>query len=126
MNQDALVQVAEEVRRATGLPVGWRDVERALGALGASGDLWEVVRLSRVPLRFLLPIWEVLARRGLLRVGEGLELLAEVSVPRPGEAACPACEGRGLVGRGLPGRAAERFLAWARERPEAIQAFDQG
>lgn len=126
VNKEALVQVAEEVRRATGLPVGWRDVERTLGALRATRDLWEAVRLSRVPLRFLVPIWEGLARRGLLRVEEGLDLLAEVPAPRPGEAACPACEGRGLVGERLPGRAAERFLAWAKERPEAIQDFDQG
>ena len=49
VNKEALVQVAEEVRRATGLPVGWRDVERTLGALRATRDLWEAVRLSRVP-----------------------------------------------------------------------------
>lgn len=126
MNKEALVQVAEEVRRATGLPVGWRDVERTLGALRATRDLWEAVRLSRVPLRFLVPIWEGLARRGLLRVEEGLDLLAEVPAPRPGEAACPACEGRGLVGERLPGRAAERFWPGPRSGPRPSRTLIRG
>ncbi|GGM95286.1 N(4)-bis(aminopropyl)spermidine synthase [Thermus composti] len=123
-----LVQTLQET---TGLPVSRRDVERALGALKATEDLWENIRLSRVPLRVLVELWRVLQEKGLLRVEEGLALteagraLAQ-EAPLPGEAFCPACEGRGVLGARLPGRARERFLAWTQRRPPAIQDYDQG
>ena len=63
VNKEALVQVAEEVRRATGLPVGWRDVERTLGALRATRAIRLSVRFPRVPLCLPLAIVGRLARR---------------------------------------------------------------
>jgi len=124
----------EAVRQEAPIPFSPRDAERALAAVLATEDVWEAVRLSHAPMRFLCAFWNRLIAEGLLTAEDGRlqltaagrEFVALLSITPAREALCNACEGRGVDFRKLLGEATERFFAICRNRPEAIQDFDQG
>ncbi len=129
-----LAQILEQAGKAAQIPFSPRDGERAWAALLATEDLWEAVRLSHVPMRFLCAYWSQLIAEGLLTASDGKlhltergrQLAATVGFAPAREASCAACEGRGVDFRPLFREAAERFLAICQNRPEAIQDYDQG
>lgn len=129
-----LNELMEGARREAPIAFSPRDAERALAAILTTDDVWEAVRLSRAPMRFLCAFWNRLIAEGLLVAKDGRlcltaagsEFVAALGVAPIREAICDACEGRGIDFRKLLGEVAERFIAICRNRPEAIQDFDQG
>jgi predicted methyltransferase len=129
-----LTTLVDAAARAAAIPFSPRDVERALAAVAATDDLWEAVRLSHVPLRFLCALWNQMLREGLLSAENGRLRLTQtgqafvkaLGVAPIREAACASCEGRGVDFRQMFGAAADRFVTICQNRPEAIQDYDQG
>ncbi len=132
--QAKLAQLFERAKEASSIPCSPRDGERALAALLATEDLWEAVRLSHAPMRFLCAFWRQLIDNGLLTAAngklqlkeQGRHLLAAVGLAPAREAFCDACEGRGVDYRKLFRETAQRFFAICQNRPPAIQDYDQG
>ena len=129
-----LSRLLKQTREQVPVPFTERDAERALAALLSTDNLWEAIRLSRVPLRALSTFWHRLIAEGLLEARDGaLRLTANgqalaqaLGVAPVREATCAHCEGRGVDWRTLPESVVERFMEICRHRPEAIQAYDQG
>ncbi len=127
-------RLLETVRQQMPVPFTERDAERALAALLTTDNLWEAIRLSRVPLRVLSVFWHQLIAEGLLEAHDGALRLTEsgqalaqaLGVAPVREATCVHCEGRSVDYRTLPGDVVERFAEICRHRPEAIQDYDQG
>ena len=125
----------QAVTQRTEIPLTERDLERALGALLASGDLWEVIAASEVPMMALCPLLELLQERGLLEITDGHlhltsageEVAQEAGIAPPPRLRCPRCGGRGLdLESPELARLLQEFRELVRERPGAVQQFDQG
>lgn len=129
-----LVDLLEATRKEAPIPFSLRDAERALAALSTTNDLWEAVKLSHAPMRFLCAFWKQMISEGLLASADGKLTLTEkgwhfisaLGIAPAHEANCDFCEGRGVDFRKLFREAAERFIAICKNRPEAIQDYDQG
>lgn len=129
-----LIELLEAARKDAPIPFSPRDGERALAAILATDDLWEAVRLSHGPMRFLCAFLNRLVEKGLLEASDGSLRLTEegrdfvlaLGIAPAREAICDACEGRGVDFRKLFCETLERFFAICRNRPDAIQDYDQG
>lgn len=129
-----LANLLEETRREAPIPFSRRDAERTLAALLTTDDLWEAVRLSHATMRFLCAFWKQMVAERLLTATDGKLTLTEkgrdlvlaLGISPAQEAVCDACEGRGVDFRKLFRKAAERFIAICKDRPETIQDYDQG
>ncbi|SHK37297.1 bis-aminopropyl spermidine synthase family protein [Rhodothermus profundi] len=129
-----LSHLLAQTRQQAPVPFTERDAKRALAALLTTDNLWEAIRLSHVPLRALTAFWHQLiaaelleARDGALRLTKSGQALAQALGVAPArEATCPHCEGRGVDYHTLPEQVVTRFAEICKQRPEAIQAYDQG
>jgi len=129
----SLTQIAARAQEESSLFLTPRDVGRVLSALLSTDDLWAVVDVAQVPIMALCAIWKVLAEEGLVTtVGKRVKLTPkgegacrEWGIHPPLSLTCPRCRGRGLL-LGPVAEVADRFSAIARQRPEAIQDYDQG
>lgn len=132
MADTLLQQLYERVRASCQVPATVRDVERVVAALLATDDVWEAVRLSSAPMRFVCTVWEQMdgllhAADGKIALTEHGRQLAEAAHLAPArDARCDQCEGRGIDYRKLVGEIADRFAAICRNRPRALQEYDQG
>jgi predicted methyltransferase len=132
--KEILAEILDSVRSDAPIPFTPRDAERALAALLATESMWEAVRLSRVPMRFLCAFWSRLQERGLLTVRgsrlflteAGRELASHLGVAPAWDGSCSLCEGRGVDPSRLSEEVVERFREVSRSRPEALQVYDQG
>lgn len=128
-----LASIAERAARQHSVPVTARDVERTVAVLQVTGDLWQVADGADVPLMALCGILSVLQEEGLMATeGTALTLteagrqwVRDLGIPPFQEHPCPTCLGRGIA-LGPVAEIAPRFAALARQRPEAIQDYDQG
>lgn len=127
-----LNDIAEHIHAETGISINARDVERILSALLVSGNFWEIVYLSKEPLRIVVDTIEILSRRGFLQI-DGKEItfsdegrkncLMEGISPIP-DNRCIHCSGRS-VSTADYSPAMKKFLEIQEQRPEAIRNFDQ-
>ncbi|MDR7434514.1 MAG: bis-aminopropyl spermidine synthase family protein [Armatimonadota bacterium] len=132
--REMLAEILDSVRSDAPIPFTHRDAERALAALLSTEEMWEAVRLSRVPMRFLCAFWSRLEEKDLLAVQDGRlslteagrELASNLCIAPAWEASCDSCEGRGVDFARLPREVVERFREISRGRPEALQVYDQG
>ncbi len=128
-----LETIAQEVKGETTLFFTARDIERILGALLVTGDIWKVIDLSDAPVLALCRIIEKLREKGLVEVRDESLVLTEEGRRfcesqgiRPVRGfLCPQCRGRG-TSLGLVEEVAKKFHEIAKSRPEAVQQFDQG
>ncbi|HDN79572.1 MAG: putative methyltransferase [Chloroflexi bacterium] len=110
-----------------------RDIRRILSALMTSDDIWEVIDLADVPVMALCEVWKALEEKGLVEVSDkrvsltakGLELARSYKISPIRSFTCKLCEGRGITLAGLE-KVEKRFKEIAKNRPEAIQDYDQG
>jgi len=110
-----------------------RDVTRILSALLGTDDIWELIDATDVPVMALCEIWNALQEEGIVEVSDskllltpkGKELAHTLNLHPPRNFTCKHCEGRGVTLEGLD-EVAQRFREIAKERPEAIQQYDQG
>lgn len=132
--EEKLTSLLKATAQQAPIPFSPRDAERALAALLTTDDLWEAVRLSHAPMRFLCAFWNQMIAEGLLSATDGRLRLTEMGydfvlalgIAPAREAVCEACEGRGVDFRKLFREAARRFYTICQNRPEAIQDYDQG
>ncbi len=126
-----LAQLAEQVTEACSVFVSGKEIERLLGAVATTGDLWEIVDKADFPVPAVFESLRALEREGLVTVaGDGIRL-----TPAGTEAArrahtvrdlsCKYCEGRGLDMESFP-ELWERFVRAQKDRPSASHQFDQG
>ncbi|ADC89685.1 protein of unknown function DUF43 [Thermocrinis albus DSM 14484] len=129
-----LVKLAERAREVGQVRVYKKSVERVLSALLKSGDFWEVVDMSDLPVPAASAIVKVLIEEGLAFIDDtedirltqkGMDLVRELGIEPYVDYACGACEGRGI-----PFYADiefyREFLQITKDRPKAIRDYDQG
>jgi len=127
-------ELVDRTRQQTPVPFIERDAERVLAAVQTAADFWEVVRLSHVSMRFLCDFCNQLingdfaaASDGKLSLTDkGKELVTALEIAPVKEGLCKACEGRGIDISKFYGSLSERFSEICKDRPEAIQDYDQG
>ncbi len=132
--EKSLAELLRATQKDAPIPFSPRDAKRALAAILTTGDVWEAVRLSHAPMRFLCAFWNRMVADGLLTASDGRLSLTEagrnfvltLGIAPAREAVCDACEGRGVDFHKLFRQAADQFAALCHHRPEAIQDYDQG
>ncbi|MGY4707664.1 bis-aminopropyl spermidine synthase family protein [Candidatus Bipolaricaulota sp. J31] len=128
-----LKEIVERARKGAKVPIVERDVERAFSALLSSEDIWRVIDLSQVPVMALVRVLAALKEEGLLTwdgghlvlTEKGREVVKTLGIGPRLELKCPHCGGRGTT-LGPVEKIADKFREIARNRPEAIQDYDQG
>ncbi|HID11025.1 MAG TPA: putative methyltransferase [Candidatus Latescibacteria bacterium] len=110
-----------------------RDIGRLFSALRSSGDFWEVLDLSEVPM--LLASWLVgeLEREGFVAVvGEEVRLTEkgecfcrENDISRARRLECPWCRGKAVHVEAYM-KVLREFKGLSLERPEPLRQYDQG
>ncbi len=130
---EIIEKIAKEASEKTNIKLYRRSVERILAALQVSSDFWKIVDYADQPVPAASEIIKLLIREGFVTIEneelylteKGLELIKELGIPPYVDYTCQACEGRGI-----PFYANKdwyrTFLQLTKDRPKAIQEFDQG
>jgi len=110
-----------------------RDIERIFSALRSSGDFWEVLDRSEVPV--LLVSWLVgeFEREGLVEVveeevrltEEGRRFCEENRIPEHRRLECPWCRGKAVHVEAYM-KVLREFKRLVSERPKPLRQYDQG
>ncbi len=129
-----LVELASKARELGQVRVYKKNVERVLSAILRSGDFWEIIDMSDLPVPAASAIIKVLIEEGLVFIDDqedirltqkGLDVVNELGIEKYIDYTCPACEGRGI-----PFYADlelyREFLQITKDRPKAIRDYDQG
>ncbi|HBT20801.1 MAG TPA: putative methyltransferase [Peptococcaceae bacterium] len=127
-------EMIDKMKQKTPVPFVARDAVRVLSAIQAASDFWEVIRLSHVPMRFLCDLCIQLIDGGLVDASDGKlkltdkgkDLVSALEIAPIKEGICEACEGRGIDISKFYGSLGEKFSEICKDRPEAIQDYDQG
>ena len=123
--------IAKEVTDKTGINTDSRDVQRVLGSINVSSNIWNIVDQSDVAVPAAFEIINNLEKRGLLRFTDENLLLTETGkvesqiVHPVADYACAQCEGRGVSFEKF-GELISRFNELQKNRPSASHQFDQG
>lgn len=131
---EILKRIAQEVYEETKVRLHARNVERVLQAVLKTGDFWKIVDYADLPVPAASGIVKKLVAEGYLFIDDaenilltqkGYDLIKELGIEPFEEHICPACEGRGI-----PFYADKElyrtFVEIAKDRPKAIQDYDQG
>ncbi len=130
---DILGVVAKNSTEKTNIKLIPRNVERVLAAVQIVSDFWKIVDYSDLPVPAASEIVRELIDENVLKVEndeiylteKGTELIKELNIPPYVDYTCQACEGRGI-----PFYANKEwyrtFVELAKDRPKAIQEYDQG
>lgn len=129
-----LVELAKKAEEKSGVRLYKRNVERVFSALLVSGNFWTVVDYSDLPVPAAAGIVNTLVEEGyvfinsnqdLVLTQKGFDFVKEYSIHPYKEYVCAACQGRGI-----PFYADlelyHEFLQETKNRPKAIQDYDQG
>ncbi len=129
-----LSDVAKVVQEKTQVRLHKRNIERVISAVMTTGDFWEIVDRSDLPVPAASEIVKELISREILFVDDrdnilltqrGYDVAKELGIYEIPDYSCQACEGRGT-----PFYADKElyrtFVELAKDRPKAIQDFDQG
>lgn len=122
--------LTRRLRERSGVFVSPRDIERILSALLTTRNVWQIIRLSRTPMKVVcsalwLFIQEGIVDRELELSEKGRELSRQLGVEGAEEYVCRACQGRG-VDIGLLAEVVCEFSEVVKERPKPLRDFDQG
>ncbi|NPA53221.1 MAG: bis-aminopropyl spermidine synthase family protein [Aquificae bacterium] len=130
---EILKKIAQKATEKTKIRLIPRNVERILAALQVTSDFWKVVDYSDLPVPAASEIVKGLIEEGFVKVEndeiylteKGYNLIKELNIPPYVDYTCQACEGRGI-----PFYANKdwyrTFLQLTKDRPKAIQEYDQG
>ena len=129
-----LVELANRARELSGVRIYKKNVEAVLSAVLKSGDFWEIVDMSDLPVPAASGVVNVLVEDGILFIDDeenvrltqkGFDLVRELGIEPFTDYTCKACEGRGI-----PFYADielyREFLQLTKDRPKAIRDYDQG
>ena len=125
--------IVKVVREKTKIPVYDADVRRILSALQITNDFWQMIFYSEVPIPAASEILKELEKHGIIEfkadsivlTENGNELIKSEEIPKPYYKKCSACSGRGISLEDFE-EVLEEFKKIAKNRPEAIQQYDQG
>lgn len=129
-----LVEIANRSREIGGVRVYKKNVERALSAILKSGDFWEIVDMSDLPVPAASGIVKALVEKGIAFIDDeenirltqkGFDLVRELGIEPYVEYVCQACEGRGIPFY-IDIEFYREFLQVTKDRPKAIRDYDQG
>ncbi len=130
---EILERIAQQASEKTNIKLYRRSVERILAALQVTSDFWKIVDYADQPVPAASEIIKLLIDEGFVSVDneelylteKGLELVKDLGIPPYVDYTCQACEGRGI-----PFYANidwyRTFVQLTKDRPKAIQEFDQG
>jgi len=128
-----LESIAENSSQKTGIKLNRRNVERVLAAIQTTSDFWKIVDYADQTVPAASEIIRELMSEGIVKIEndeiylteKGLQLVADLGIPPYVDYTCQACEGRGI-----PFYANKdwyrTFVELAKDRPKAIQEYDQG
>ncbi len=111
-----------------------KNIERVISALLKSGDFWEIVDMSDIPVPAASGIVKVLVKEGYAFIDDeenvrltqkGYDLVKEYGIEPYQDYRCHACGGRGLPFYSDL-ELYRKFLQLTKDRPEAIRDYDQG
>ncbi len=131
---DLLSKIAKEAQEETKVRLHRRNVERLISAVMKTGDFWEIVDLSDLPVPAASGIVKKLMNEGLLFINDnedilltqkGYDLASELKIEPVEDFSCQACEGRGYPFYGDK-ELYRTFVELAKDRPKAIRDYDQG
>lgn len=128
-----LKEIAQRIQERHSISVSERDVGRALSAVLASSDIWRIVDLAGIPVlatcealrAFAEAGWVKITDTGIFLTERGKSWAERLGIHPVKELRCPRCRGRGLELSPFA-RLAEEFHELVKDRPEAVQEFDQG
>ncbi|HID06350.1 MAG TPA: putative methyltransferase, partial [Armatimonadetes bacterium] len=128
-----ILDMQRELKERAGIFVSARDIERTLAALQTTTDIWTTVERSQVPMRVLCALLGILHEQNLIAIEDtqliltdaGRAFCHEHQIAPWHATTCHTCNGRGVDIASLAG-VVSAFREIARNRPEAIQDFDQG
>ena len=130
---DILGSVARNSTEKTNIKLIPRNVERVLAAVQVVSDFWKIVDYSDLPVPAASEIVRELIDENVLKVendeiyltDKGIELIKELNIPPYVDYTCQACEGRGIPFYSNK-EWYRKFVELAKDRPKAIQEYDQG
>jgi len=129
-----LVELANRAREVSGVRIYKKNVEAVLSAVLKSGDFWEIVDMSSLPVPAASGIVKVLIDEGILFIDDeenikltqkGFDFVRELGIETFEDHLCRACEGRGIPFYAEL-KLYREFLQLTKDRPEAIRDYDQG
>jgi predicted methyltransferase len=131
--REVLDLIAKRASEKTNIKLYGRSVERVIAGLLTTSDFWKVVDLADQPVPATAEIVRQLVAEGITKIEndeillteKGFNLVKELKIPPAVDYSCKACEGRGI-----PFYANldwyHTFLQVTKDRPKAIQEYDQG
>ncbi len=126
-----LASFAAKVTGRSRIFVSAKDVERLLGAIKASDNLWEIVDYSDFPVPAVFEALRLLEVNGIVIFQNSAVTLTErgkalsEGVHPVSDLSCPSCQGRGLDLDHFS-ELRDRFYEAQKLRPPAIHRYDQG
>jgi hypothetical protein len=115
-----------------GRSISRKEFHRIIASIKKSSNFWRIVELSRQPLPVVADVLKSLISNGYLKVDNGeivfLDGSIEPDISEIGdfdESRCKGCEGRGIDFDRYSNLLKE-FRGIAKDRPSALQEFDQG
>ncbi len=132
-NRELLMEIARIVEEKTKIPAYPRSVLNVLAAISIADDIFWAARYSREALNLVIEIVKELEKRGFIEYDHGIRLtdkgkrfLEEVGYELNFKM-CDRCRGRTVVfSEILSEDVIKEFMKIQRNRPEAIQQYDQG
>ncbi|MGH8103104.1 MAG: bis-aminopropyl spermidine synthase family protein [bacterium] len=129
----ALMKVAEELSRQTGIRAYPASIDRILGAVQKSANFWSIVVLSGEPVPLVAVASKILISAGLLKItSDGIFLTTEgyayckfANIFPPVDNGCRECASSGISLERY-GDALAAFKEIVAARPSALAAYDQG
>ncbi len=133
MNREQILsEIAKRSREKSKVPVYEKDVYMVLSSLQVTEDFWELIFYSEVPTPALAEILRELEERGIVKIDGGIlltekgkDLISSLEIPKRYYRKCEKCSGRGVDLEDFK-EVYQEFIKIAKDRPEAIQKYDQG
>ncbi|AEF19216.1 MULTISPECIES: bis-aminopropyl spermidine synthase family protein [unclassified Hydrogenobaculum] len=129
-----LVELAEKAKEKGGVKLYKKNIEMVLSGLLITGNFWSIVDYADLPVPAAAGIVNTLLEEGYAFVDQnqdirltqkGYDLIKEYNIHPRKEYRCQACEGRGIPFY-LDIELYRAFLQETKNRPKAIQDYDQG
>ena len=129
-----VLEILKEAKESGIKNIYKKNIENVLGALTKTTDFWKMIDYSNIPVPYAAKIIEILKNKGIVEIKNdeiiltplGLEIIKEEGIsPIKKELRCEACQGR-TIPFYKDIELYRKFVEIQKDRPKAIQDFDQG
>ncbi len=131
---ERILEILNEMENKGIKRINYRNIERVFGALQKTKDFWTLIDYSDIPVPYMSKLINILENKGYVKVvdrkyieltNDGERLIKDLNIPPHKDYKCSACQGRGIqFYRDI--ELYRKFVEIAKDRPPAIQDFDQG